>query len=105
MSKLCPLCNRNDETVEHFLLRCGELHSVRKPFVRQIVLLLESTMNTTTRVWEGDDMVQLILDPTTLLSWCGTEDDSALDQLFSVARSLCYALHVRRSALLETPNR
>ena len=40
-----------------------------------------------------------------LLSWCGTEDESTLDQLFSVARSLCYALHVRRSALLETLNR
>ena len=33
------------------------------------------------------------------------EDESTLDQLFSVARSLCYALHVRRSALLETLNR
>ena len=49
-------------------------YSVREPFVRQVVLLLESTMDTTTRAWEGDDMVQLILDPTTVLSWCGTED-------------------------------
>ena len=105
VSKLCPLCNRDDETVEHFLLRCDELQSVREPFVRQVVLLLESTMDTTTRAWEGDNMVQLILDPTTVLSWCGTEDESTLDQLFSVARSLCYALHVRRSALLETLNR
>ena len=33
-------------------------------------------------------MVQLTLDPSTLLSWCKVEDESALDQLFSITRSL-----------------
>ena len=53
-------------------------------------------MNTM-RDWTGEDMVQLILDPSTWLSWCEVEDELALDQLFSISRSLCNSLHVKRS--------
>ena len=52
----------------------------------------------------GKRMIELILDPSILLSWCKVEDESALDQLFSITRSLCYALHVKRSALLDGIN-
>ena len=104
VSKVCPLCDRDVESTEHFLLRCDELQRVRDPFVHQIMLLLESSVNTTGRDWTGEDMVQLILDPSILLSWCKVEDESALDQLFSITRSLCYALHVKRSALLDGIN-
>ena len=72
--------------------------------MHQIMLLLESSVNTTGRDWMGEDMVQFILDPSILLSWCQVEDESALDQLFSITRSLCYALHVKRSALLDGIN-
>ena len=48
-------------------------------------------------------MVQLIMDPSVLSSWCERVDDSVLDQMFSFSRSLCYAIHVKRSALLDCP--
>ena len=31
VSKLCPLCNLEPESLEHFLLRCSELQRVRDP--------------------------------------------------------------------------
>ena len=60
-------------------------------------------MDTTAKAWTGDDMVQLIMDPSVLSSWCERVDDSVLDQMFSISRSLYYAIHVKRSALLDCP--
>ncbi|MEW8546332.1 MAG: reverse transcriptase family protein [Candidatus Thiodiazotropha sp.] len=102
VSKLCPLCLCEEESLEHFLLRCGELQVVREPYVHRIRLLLESTMDITARSWSGDDLVRLILDPSVLASWCEMVDDSQiLDQMFMVTRSLCYAMHTKRTALLD----
>ena len=59
-------------------------------------------MNTTGRDWAGEYIVQVILDPSILSSWCEVKDESALDKLFSISRSLCYAMHAKRSALLDS---
>ena len=75
---------------------------MRDLFVHQIGLLLESSVNTTRRVWAGEDIVQVILDPSILLSWCEVKDESALDKLFSISRSLCFAMYAKRSALLDS---
>ena len=72
------------------------------PFVHQIGLLLESSVNTTGKIWAGENIVQVILDPSILLSWCEVKDESALNKLFSISRSLCYAMHATRSALLDS---
>ena len=101
VSKLCPLCNRETESLEHFLFRCSELQRVRDPIVHQIGLLLETSVNTTGGDWAGEDIVQVILDPSMLLPWCEVKDESALDKLFSISRSLCYAMHAKHSALLD----
>ena len=68
--------------------------------MHKIELLLESSVNTTGRDWDGEDIIQVILDPSILLCGCEVKDDSALDQLFSISRSLCYAMHAKRSTLL-----
>ena len=101
LSKLCPLCNRETEFLEHFLLRCSELQRVWGPFVHQIGLLLETSVNTTERDLAGEDIVQVILDPSILLSWCEVKDESALDTLFSISRSLCYAMHVKCNSIIR----
>ena len=36
VSKQCPLCCQEDGSVEHFLLRCHDLQTVREPYVHQI---------------------------------------------------------------------
>ena len=72
---------------------------MRDPFVHQIGLLMESSVNTTGRDWAGEDIVQVILDPSILLSWCEVKDEAALDKLFSITRTLCYTMHAKRSAL------
>ena len=93
----CVLC-----VIKKQILRCSELQRVLDPFVHQIGLLLESSVNTTRRDWAGEDIVQVILDPSILLSWCEVKDESALDKLFSNSRSLYYAMHSTRSALLDS---
>ena len=76
-----------------------EQQRVRDPFVHRIGLLMESSVNTTGRDWAGEDIVQVILDPSILLSWCEVKDEAALDKLFSITRTLCYTMHAKRSAL------
>ena len=44
-------------------------------FKRQIGLLLESSVNATEKDWAGEDIVQVILDPSILLSWCEVKDE------------------------------
>ena len=90
------------ESLEYFLLRCSEVQRVRDSFVHQIWLLLESSVKTTGRDWAGEDIVQVVLYPSILMSWCEVKDLSALDQLYSILKSLCYALHAKRSALLDS---
>ena len=100
IARLCPLCNL--QSLEHFLLRCSELKRVWDPFVHQIRLLLETPYSEHYSDWAGGDRVQLIQNPSILLSWCEPKDVSALDQLFSISRSLCYALHAKCSALIDS---
>ena len=96
VSKLCPLCYWEDESVEHFLLRCCDLQVVREPYVHQIWLLLESSMDTIARAWTGDDMVQLIMDPSVLSLWCERVEDSVLDQIsqYHEVSAMLYTLNV-----------
>ena len=101
VAKVCPLCQLDDETMGHFLLRCKELQLTREPFIRQLVLTLETAVDTSSRRWAGEDVLRVILDAYVLLAWFAEVDDDLLDTIFSLTRSLCNALHAKRSALLD----
>ena len=101
VAKVCPLCQLDDETLDHFLLRCRELQLTREPFIRQLVLTLETAVDTSSRRWAGEDVLRVILDASVLSAWFAEVDDDFLDTIFSLTRSLCNALHAKRSALLD----
>ena len=58
-------------------------------------------MDTSSRRWAGEDMLRVILDASVLSAWFAEIDDDFLDTIFSLTRSLCNTLHVKRSALLD----
>ena len=93
VSKLCPLCREEDETMQHFMLHCSELESTRASFISALCDLVVCEDN--------EELLGLILDPSTA---CTSEEnsDSGETQIFSLARGLCYALHVQRNTLLAS---
>ena len=58
-------------------------------------------MDTSSRRWAGEDVLRVILDASVLSTWFAEVDDDFLDTIFSLTRSLCYALHAKRSTLLD----
>ena len=88
-----PLCREEDETMQHFILHCSELESTRASFISALCDLVVCEDN--------EELLGLILDPSTA---CTLEEnsDSGETQIFSLARGLCYALHVRRNTLLAS---
>ena len=87
------LCREEDEIMQHFILHCSELESTRASFISALCDLVVFEDN--------EELLGLILDPSTA---CILEEhsDSGETQIFSLARGLCYALHVQRNTLLAS---
>ena len=93
VSKLCPLCREEDETMQHFILHCSELESTRASFISALCDLVVFEDN--------EELLGLILDPS-MACMLEENSDSGETQIFSLARGLCYALHVQRNTLLAS---
>ena len=93
VSKMCSLCREADETMQHFILHCSELESTRAPFI--------SALCDSVVFGDNEELLGLILDPSTA---CMIEEnsDSGETQIFSLARGLCYALHVQGNTWLAS---
>ena len=63
VSLLCLLCGQDDETIQHFLLECGSLASVREPIMKSINNAYASA-NLIDLVNSPSLKLQLILDHT-----------------------------------------
>ena len=89
VSRVCPLCRASDETPQHFLL---QLWMYRQLFIDELKALVGGI--------NKEELQALILDPfmVDMLGVMATGD--MMGCLYSLSRSLCYALHVRRSTLL-----
>jgi hypothetical protein len=91
-SARCPLCTEEEETVQHFLLRCPSLSRYRMPYLREIytcVLMASAPMPA-----NQEDLCILILNPETYLA-----GDCVL-QLETTTRRMIFKLHSERSVLL-----
>ena len=58
-------------------------------------------MDTFSTRWASEDVLRVILDASVSSIWFTEVDDDFLDTVFSLTRSLCSALHAKRSALLD----
>ena len=104
------LCCKEPENVKHFLLICEPLlvTQVRNQFLDKIYQSLQKSVGVGhfTRIKSNDTVLATtILDCTTLID--GVREpvmDIFLHEIESTARGLCFALHMKRTALLSQSN-
>ena len=86
------LCRALDETLQHFLLHCKSLQSTRQLFIDELKALVGGI--------NEEELQALILDPSMVDTLGVMTIGDMMGCLYSLSRSLCYALHVRCSTLL-----
>ena len=64
----CVLCKRSEENIEHFLLTCSSLSTVRDPILKDIQSELENSQNIRFFNLSVKDQIQIILDCTILMN-------------------------------------
>ena len=64
----CVLCKRSKEILEHFLLTCSSLSTVRDPILKDIQNELENSQNIRFFNLSVEDQIKIILDCTLLMN-------------------------------------
>ena len=104
----CPLCQQEKEDIPHFLLTCPALVAQRDPLLHQILYsipLVYSNHPAACR-WPRDLLTQLLLDPSHERIQSNIDLESKIVYTIErLSRQLCYALHVRRTVLLDEKGR
>ena len=96
---ICTLCNSEDETIVHFLLKCSALSQPRS-VIMDLVNYLKTVLpiNEVKKILSDDSLLtQLIIDCSKLLSL----PNRHLHNIELITRKLCFNLHCRRRYLLE----
>ena len=91
----CLLCNTEDETMEHFLLSCTALHSVRQPIL-DIIKESLTTLHEAQLVRTTSDLLQIVLDCSALYHVIPKCNHHLLEAIEFHSRRLCYKLHCER---------
>ena len=105
-TRICEICNEEDEDIEHFLLGCKILQCVRAPFLNELTDTLLGTYSKQLLDLPSVVCLQLILDCTKLYnhenhSWFiyNKDVERAIEH---ISRKMCYALHsVRIRSLMK----
>ena len=101
VNKTCLLCNKADETLEHFLLICEQLEYKRAPILKD---LIDKSANVLAKSKiRSIDLLQLIMDPFYYLDKSKKEESytDIMMQIEPQCRRLCYHLHQIRYELLD----
>ncbi len=97
------MCNTNDETLEHFLLECTILESIRSNVLCDIDDTLFRACGKQISDFEQPAKIQILLDSTFLHELVTEVDEELLPELEHHTRRLCYILHgERQKYLLKT---
>ena len=104
---MCLLCNTEDETIEHFLLRCPALQQQRKDTIKDIEESVQLIKNAHNIKDVEISMVQVIIDSTALKLKMKTnqKDNLMLRRLEFHTRRLCFKLHTERYKQLCLKNK
>ncbi len=99
-SMICPLCAREDESLQHFLLICPVYQHHREAMRKKVSELLmtesESVANELSQS-SPDRITSIILDP----SHVSGLSDAGMQSLEHIMRDYCFHLHHQRSVLLQ----
>ena len=106
ISTLCQLCEQEDETREHFLLRCSILDPVRKSVTRLIENIFIENNKSFYDLLEETQM-QILLDSSVIIEEFNQKelDSGILDRIETLSRKLIYALHIVRYRTLGIGNK
>jgi hypothetical protein len=96
----CILCRSAVENTSHFIIECPVLQPVRLPFVQKIRALVGSQLAFQTHDFSKEELTQLILD-SSALPLSRSMNRVTVDSLEKLARTLCFALHAKRTQLLR----
>ena len=86
-SSPCPCCQAEEETLEHFLLKCKQTAHIRSQYLPHIVRSLQNCNIPNT----AGNLLQAVLDSSVL-----SPSHDFIHAVTSVARSLCFHLHKKR---------
>ena len=96
-STLCPLCERCDEDLKHFLLDCPELQKTRQCEVEEVMRLVDANEN---RISDRD-LIQIIVDCSNSPYLLEVPDPTLLVQIEWVSRRLVFNLYCRRCYIIR----
>jgi hypothetical protein len=104
-TRICEICNEEDEDIEHFLLECKILQCVRAPFLNELTDTLLGTYSKQLLDLPSVVCLQLILDCTKLYnhenhSWFiyNKDVERAIEH---ISRKMCYALQCSHQITYE----
>ncbi len=97
----CPLCNSEDETLGHMLVKCSALH---KPRSQHLPQLMDLCKRYNPELWKmlcvtPDLMLQFILDCSVM-----SVPSDISHKVEDLSRNLCFSIHSLRTFLLTTIN-
>jgi len=97
----CNLCKKNEETLDHFILTCSKLDSIREPLLVKIINTC-SQLFAKHKIVVKLDLLTLIVNP---YYYCANLISNSLINEIGVyleplCRTLCYSLHTERYKLL-----
>ena len=98
----CPLCNEEDEDLQHFILRCPALEDVRKRSLPPLVELLKCH-NISFEDFGIEHQLQCVIDSSKIELSIPEEriDSIPVERIECVSRRLCFDLHARRTFILD----
>ncbi|XP_052806151.1 uncharacterized protein LOC128235381 [Mya arenaria] len=94
----CQLCNESSETLEHFILECINLQTVRKPIINDIIIEFNKCAKNDGQ-WQTlnqIERVRYLIDCSHLLTRPTEDDIQRLADLEYQIRRLLYCLHTER---------
>ena len=94
LSALCLLCEKDGETIEHFILDCEQLKEVREPIIHEIDRVLNDCKLNWRKLPENVQL-QLLLDITASIRNLKL-DPASVAKIEYCARRLTSQLHILR---------
>ena len=87
----CLVCRKGEETMQHFLLECSELHMIRNPIMNSVLEACSSLCNPAS---DTDTLLELIIDCSALINT--NTHNQELSNVEFQTRRLCFALNCER---------
>ena len=101
----CLLCQRDNETLEHYILNCSALDSVRLPILNQISISYKNLSGKTFERLESNLKIQIIIDCSFLIGQKrGNRSKVRIQDLSELefhSRRLAHMLYVHKYSLLN----